>query len=159
MTVGMVLTDKQWATIEQFFPRPSRRRRPGRPRVPSRACVEGILWLLRSGARWRDLPTEYPSGVTCWRRLRQWEEVGIWKGAWEHLLAHMNQRQLLDWNEAFLDATFITAKKGALEWVQPGVERARSAWWWSMARAFLWECNSRPPAPRSTPWRRARWPR
>ncbi len=91
------------------------------------------MWRAFCGccATGRDLPAEYPSGVTCWRRLRQWEEVGIGKGAWEHLLAHLNQRQLLDWNEVFLDATLITAKKGALQWAQPGVERAQSTWWWS----------------------------
>lgn len=158
--VGMVLTDRQWARIEQFFPRPPRRRDGrGRPWACNRACCEGILWVLRNGARWRDVPRPYPSGVTCWRRLQRWEEQGVWLQAWQRLLAEMDRRKLLDWNEAFLDATFITAKKGALEWAKPGVERARNAFWWSMARAFLWEFNSRPRSPRNTNWRRARWPR
>src|SRR5271156_1727867 len=64
------------------------------------------------GARWRDLPDESPDGSTCWRRLRMWEEQGIWLRAWRKLRAQMDERNLLDWGEAFLDATFVTAKKG-----------------------------------------------
>jgi transposase len=52
--------------------------------------VEGILWVLRTGARWRDLPSEYPSGVTCWRGLRRWEYEGVWLEAWQQLLAALN---------------------------------------------------------------------
>jgi transposase len=88
------------------------------------------------------LPQQYPSGTTCWRRLRAWEEQGVWREAWQQLLADMDRRQLLDWNEAFLDATFIVAKKGALEWAKPCAARAANAFWWSMARDFLWEFNS-----------------
>jgi len=70
----MRLNDRQWALMEYFFPEPKRRRdRRGRPWASNRECVEGILWVLRTGARWRDLPPEYPSGPTCWRRLRQWD--------------------------------------------------------------------------------------
>jgi len=153
-----MLTDRQWTRIETFFPSPKRRRDGrGRPWVSNRACCEGILWVLRTGARWRDLPKKYPSPSTCWRRLRGWEEDGIWLRAWQQLLADMDRRQLLNWEEVFLDATFIVAKKGALEWAKPCAGRARSAWWWSMARAFLWECNWRARNRRNTNWRKARW--
>jgi transposase len=64
------------------------------------------------GARWRDLPEEYPDGSTCWRRLRMWEEQGVWLRPWRKLLGQMDERKLLDWDEAILDATFVTAKKG-----------------------------------------------
>src|ERR1700729_3384637 len=57
----------------------------------------GILWVLRTGARWRDLPEGYPDGSTCWRRLRMWEEQGVWLRVWRKLLAQMDERGLLDW--------------------------------------------------------------
>jgi len=140
----MRLNDRQWALMEYFFPEPKRRRdRRGRPWASNRECVEGILWVLRTGARWRDLPPEYPSGPTCWRRLRQWEEQGVWLQAWRAMLAALNHDQLLDWYETFLDGSFVSAKKGALELAKPSGARARSGWYWSMARAFHWERNWR----------------
>jgi len=84
----------------------------GRPWASNRSCLEGILWILRTGARWRDMPEPYPNGSTCWRRLRMWEEQGVWLRVWHKLLGQMDERGLLDWEEAFLDATFVTAKKG-----------------------------------------------
>jgi len=66
-----MLTAKQWSRIEGFFPKPKRRRDGrGRPPVSNRRCCEGILWVLRNGAPWREMPKRYPSGSTCWRRLR-----------------------------------------------------------------------------------------
>jgi hypothetical protein len=90
------------------------------------------------------LPEEYPDGSTCWRRLRMWEERGIWLAAWRKLLSLLDQRRLLDWEEAFLDATFITAKKGARQSGKPVAGKVRSAWWWSTAGAYLSECNLGP---------------
>ena len=75
----MRLSERQWELMEHLFPEPKRRRDGrGQPWASNRQCVEGILWVLRTGARWRDLPAEYPSGVTCWRRLRRWEDEGVW---------------------------------------------------------------------------------
>jgi transposase len=68
--------------------------------------------VLRTGTRWRDLPDEYPDGSACWRRLRIWEEQGVWQAAWRKLLSMLDERRLLDWEEAFLNSMFITAKKG-----------------------------------------------
>ena len=77
MAVGMRLRGRQRELIEHLFPEPKRRRDGrGRSWASNRQCVEGILWVLRTGARWRDLPAGYPSGVTCWRRLRRWEDEG-----------------------------------------------------------------------------------
>jgi hypothetical protein len=73
-----------------------------------------------------------------------WEEEGIWLAAWQKLWSLLDQRRLLDWEEAFLDATFITAKKGARQSAKHVAGKVRSAWWWSTARAFLSECNLRP---------------
>jgi transposase len=65
---------------------------------PTGACLEGILWMLRTGARWRDLPEEYPNGSTCWRRLRMWEEQGIWLKAWRKRLGQLDERRRCTWH-------------------------------------------------------------
>ena len=87
----------------------------GRPRRDDRQVLEGILWVLRSGARWQDVPRVYGSATTCWRRLKQWEEAGVWETIWRAVLATLEARQKLDWAHAFLDGSFVPAKKGALE--------------------------------------------
>jgi len=91
-----LLTDKQWELIEPLFPQPKRRKdNRGRPWSSNRDCLEGILWILQTGAAWRFLPEEYPSPSTCWRRLKQWEEKGVWLRAWRALLGTLDSRGLL----------------------------------------------------------------
>ena len=153
----MRLSDRQWELIRHFFPQPKRRRDGrGRPWASNRDCVDGILWVLKTGARWRDLPQPYPSGPTCWRRLRQWEDAGIWIEAWQQLLAALNHHQLLQWDETFLDGSFVAAKKGATLWEKPSAGRGQSGWYWSMARAFLWERNWRALRQQRSRWRKPR---
>jgi transposase len=65
------VTDEQWEKIKPFIPTRQRSSKGGRTPADDRACLEGILWVLRSGARWRDLPERYPSPSTCWRRLAE----------------------------------------------------------------------------------------
>jgi len=136
------LSDKQWEKIEPLLPKVRSR---GRPWTENRRVLEGILWVLKTGARWRDLPKEYPSASTCWRRLRQWEEHDVWLKVWRQFLAELDQRGKLDWSESFLDGSFAPAKKGASASAKPSAAKARSGWWWSTAKVFLWEANwSRP---------------
>ena len=136
------LSDEQWAKVEPLLPK-SRSR--GRPWADNRRVLEGILWVLKTGARWRDLPKEYPSASTCWRRLRQWEEHGIWLKIWRQFLSELDQGGKLDWSDSFLDGSFAPAKKGASALVKPSAAKARSGWWWSTAKVFLWESSwSRP---------------
>jgi transposase len=142
------VTDAQWARIEGYLPRPHRSPKGGRPRVSNRDVVDGILWVLKTGARWRDLPAAYPSGTTCWRRLRQWDENGTWLRMWRAFLGQLDARGRLRWEEAFIDGSFVSAKKGALTSEKPSGARARSAWWWSTARVCLWEFTPRRPARR-----------
>ena len=137
-----LLTDEQWTIIEPLLPPPKGSRRGGPKPLPNRPVFEGILWVLRSGARWKDLPQEYPSPSTCWRRLRAWEETGVWEQAWRTLLAQLDQQQHLGWEEVFTDATFSPAKKGVPRWAKPNVEKVRSLWWWRTARVYLWQCTS-----------------
>jgi transposase len=67
----VLLSEAQWSVLAPLFPEPKRRKDGrGRPWATNKSCLLGILWVLRTGARWRDLPDEYPDGSTCWRRLR-----------------------------------------------------------------------------------------
>ena len=85
------ITDEQWERIRPFIPARKRSRQGGRPAAPDRACLEGILWVLRSGARWRDLPERYPSPSTCWRRLVEWEGEGVLVKIWHAFLDALGQ--------------------------------------------------------------------
>ena len=125
------LTDEQWKKIEPLLPQSSGR---GRPWADNRRVLEGILWVLKTGARWRDLPPEYPSPSTCWRRLQLWEEQDVWLDVWRQFLAELDARGQLDWSESFVDGSFAPAKKGATASAKPSEARARSGWWWSTAK-------------------------
>ena len=93
------LTDEQWRKIERLLPKRKQSSRGGRRRVSDRRCFEGILWVLRSGARWKDLPEIFPSPSTCWRRLQEWEDQGVWLRIWRTFLGELDEQGLLDWEE------------------------------------------------------------
>src|SRR3982074_3686626 len=101
--------------------------------------IPTTLARLGGGARGQDLPEKFPHPSTCWRRLRDWEERGVWLNIWRTFLSELNERQQLKWSESFLDGSFSPAKKGAAESEKPSGARGRSGWWWSTAAVFLWE--------------------
>lgn len=107
------LTDRQWNMIKDLFAWEPPTRRGGRPKAPPRACLEGILWVLHSGARWKDLPERFPSPTTCWRRHKEWTESGLFEELWRRLLKELDRRGRLHWEEAIGDGTFAPSKKGA----------------------------------------------
>lgn len=135
------VSDEQWEKIKPFLPQRKRSRRGGRPPADDRACLEGILWVLRSGARWRDLPERYPSPSTCWRRLMEWEGEGVLVEIWQAFLDTLDERGLLDWDEVFVDASFSPAKKGAKKSAKRSVEKVPSGWWWQMVKEFHWHAG------------------
>ena len=106
------LNDGQWLLIDDLFPYQRTTARGGRPPVLPRPCLEGILWVLVSGARWKDLPERYPSPSTCWRRLKEWTESGVFRAAWIRLLGMLDEFRDIHWEEAIADGTFAPAKKG-----------------------------------------------
>ena len=108
--MGEELRDDQWVLIEPLLPD---RKRWGRPRSDDRRTLNGILWVLRSGARWRDLPPKYGSKSTCHRRLNQWQDQGVWEKIHLIFLSTLDRQAKLDWNAAFLDGSFVPGKKGA----------------------------------------------
>jgi transposase len=103
------LTDMQWAFIRPLLPPPAR---TGRPRADDRRTIEGILYMLTTGCRWQDLPREYGAPTTVWRRLKCWGEEGVCERIWRAALARLDLHGKLDWSIAFLDGSFVPAKKG-----------------------------------------------
>jgi len=114
-----VLTDEQWQRIAPHLPQHAPSPKGGRPRADDRQCLEGILWLLRTGARWQDIPVDLPSGSTCWRRLQEWAGGGILAEIQAILVGELEQLGKLDLEELLADATFIRAKKGATRSARP----------------------------------------
>jgi len=148
----VLLTDAQWEKLRPLIPARPTSAKGGRPPVDERKCFEGILWVLKTGARWKDLPSEFPSPATCWRRMNEWAESGVLEAIWTAFLDELDDRQLLDWDEVFVDGTFSPAKKGGFAWERPSAGREPSGCFWLMARVFLWHAG-----PRVLRLQRLRW--
>jgi transposase len=119
-----VLTDEQWERIAPHLPVHPASPKGGRPRADDRECLEGILWLLRSGARWQDIPVDLPSGSTCWRRLQEWAAEGVLERVQAVLVRELDALGRVDLSELLADATFIRAKKGVWRSARPSAARA-----------------------------------
>ena len=134
---GVELTDEQWAIIGPLIPEPSRREDGrGRPWKDTREVLNGVLWILRSGARWQDLPERFPPYQTCHRRFQQWSRDGTLRKVLEALAEDLRTRGEIDLSECFIDGTFIVAKKGGQELVKLSGARARSSWQWQTLLVF-----------------------
>src|SRR5215475_8618808 len=111
-----VVSDGLWLRVEPLLPKVVRRfRYPGRKRLPDRQALCGILFVLHTGIAWRHLPQElgFGSGVTCWRRLAEWQEAGVWERLHEELLARLRHEGEVDFSHAVADSSHVQAKKGA----------------------------------------------
>jgi transposase len=108
-----IIDDELWRRIGPLLPKPKARREkyPGRKPVPDRAALSGIVFVLRTGLRWRDLPAEMGcgSGVTCWRRLRDWQEVGVWDRLHELLFAELRAAGQIDLSRVVVDSSSVRA--------------------------------------------------
>ena len=113
-----LFSDALWTRIEPFLPNEPPKPKGGRPRVPDRAALTGIIFVLKSGIPWELLPVEMGcgSGVTCWRRLRDWQEAGVWEQLHQVLLNELGEANQIDWARASLDSASVPAKKGATPW-------------------------------------------
>jgi transposase len=119
-----VVSDGLWERVEPLLPRTPRRfRYPGRKPLDDRRVLSGILFVLHTGIAWEHLPQQLGSGsgMTCWRRLRAWQEAGVWQRLHALLLAELHAAGELDWSRAVADSSQIQAKRGA-----PRRARARS---------------------------------
>jgi transposase len=131
-----------WELIEPLLPVKERRYRyPGRKRLPDRQALQGILFVLHTGISWMHLPAElgFGSGVTCWRRLDEWQRAGVWERLHQLLLARLRAADEIEWSRAVVDASHVQAKKGASRRGRArstGPERARSTTSWSTRPGF-----------------------
>lgn len=109
-----LVTDELWDAVAPLLPRRRAQPKGGRPWVDDRATLNGILYVLRTGIAWKYLPTElgWGSGVTCWRRLREWQRRGVWRRLRRLMLERLAAADALDWARASLDGRGLAAKRG-----------------------------------------------
>lgn len=128
-----LLSDELWEVIKPLLPPEPPKPLGGRPRVPDRAALTGILFVLKSGIPWEMLPQEMGCGcgMTCWRRLRDWHEAGLWARLHRVLLDRLGEADQIDWSRAALDAQAIpavgVAKKGPVPPAAPSARTRRTA--------------------------------
>jgi transposase len=137
----MDLTDEQWTVLEPLIGElPRRDDGRGRPWRSSREVLDGILWILRTGAQWADLPDRYPPYQTCHRRFQRWVREGTLERVLEALAQDLKERGKLDLSECFIDGTFVVAKKGEGVWdgrIRPSGAKGRSSWQWRLWQTAL----------------------
>ena len=146
-----LVTDELWAMVEPLLPEEPPKPQGGRPRIPDRACLTGILFVLKTGIPWEYLPAElgWGSGMTCWRRLRDWQQVGVWHRLHTTLLDRLGEADRLDWSRASIDSASVPAKGGAAPprrsapTRRTAANRARSAMLWSTVGVPRSRCGSR----------------
>lgn len=132
------LTNAQWLLVEPLFTWDKKRnQRRGRPARDTRQVLDGVLWVLRTGAPWYDVPERYGPYQTCHRRFQQWVRAGILEGVLWALAEDLRARGKLDLAETFIDASFVEAKKGALQWVRQRPARGARSWQSQTAMALL----------------------
>jgi transposase len=110
-----LVTDELWEVVEPLLPDEPPKPKGGRPRVDDRAALRGILFVLKSGIPWEMLPQEMGcgSGMTCWRRLKEWNEAGVWEDLHHELLDRLGKADEIDWHRASLDSASVPAPGGA----------------------------------------------
>ena len=134
-----LISDGLWAIVAPLLPPEPPKPKGGRPRtISDRAALTGIVVVLRSGIPWEMLPQELGcgSGMTCWRRLRDWQRAGVWERLHQELLRRLQEADQLDWSRAALDSASVAAKRGAntpARIRRIAANRAASAMWWSIA--------------------------
>jgi transposase len=114
MSASSLVLDAIWKAIEPLLPKEPPKLKGGRPRIPDRAVLGGVIFALRTGCPWRLLPKElgYGSGTTCWRRLRDWQAAGVWQRLHETLLNWLGDEAAIDWSRASIDSLSVRAKRG-----------------------------------------------
>jgi transposase len=134
----MDLTETQWALIAPHLPDlPRRADGRGRPWADPRQLLNGMLWVLRTGAPWEDLPRRYGTKSTCHRRFQQWVDAGVFEWILTVLADDLHARGGLDLSECFVDATFASAKKGGPPLGPPAGAKGARSWQWQTALVFL----------------------
>ena len=148
-----LLSDELWEVIGPLLPPEPPKPKGGRPRISNRAALTGILFVLKTGLQWEMLPQEMGcgSGMTCWRRLRDWQEAGVWEKIHKLLLDKLNEAGEIGWSRACVDSATVPAKgvkRGRKEWRllskqsartrRIRANQARSAILWSVNEEYPW---------------------
>ena len=140
-----ILDDELWKLIEPLLPPPKKRRRrnPGRKPKDNRSVLTGILFVLKTGIPWEYLPKEMGcgSGMTCWRRLRDWQEAGVWEKIRRVLLQRLEDAEQIDWSRVVVDSTSVRAVFGGGRLAripQIAAKRARNITFSPMPTASRW---------------------
>jgi transposase len=145
MMAKPLVPDGLWELIEPLLPertdtrrRRDKFRRGGRPRVGDREVLAGIVFVLRTGIQWEQLPAEMGcgSGMTCWRRLRDWREAGVWRGLHRALMDRLNAADKIDWSRAVVDTSSVRAMRRGKKRAparSTGANRGASTGCWSTA--------------------------
>jgi transposase len=118
----VLVPDELWSLIEPLLPEHEPGPKGGKPRVPDRVCLTGIVFVLKTGIPWEDFPQEMGcSGMTLLNRLREWQRAGVWQAVHERLLAGLRKAGRIDFRRAVVDASFVRATRG-------GKKRGRAPW-------------------------------
>ena len=134
----MELTNEQWRRIEPIIVSTTPSKDPrGRPARDPRKVLNGILWIMRTGAPWKDLPQRYPPYQTCHRRFQQWVRQGVFRCIAQELVEDLNERGKIDIREAFIDGSFAPAKKGVLLSARQNAAKAPRSWQLQTLLVFL----------------------
>ena len=136
----MDLKDEQWEAIKRYVPGKERQRTTptgGRPWRDPRDVLNGILWVLRTGAPWADMPSRYPPYQTCHRRFQKWEREEVLDKILRALAEHLRKVGKVDLTEAYVDGSHAGAKRGALLLGKLDAAKRPRSWQWQTALAFL----------------------
>jgi transposase len=158
-----VAAEEVWAAIEPLLPPKRPHPKGGRPWIEDRAVLGGIIYVLRAGISWRLLPAKElgcGSGVTCWRRLRDWQAAGVWEALHYQLLDWLGDDGQVDWSRAAIDSVSVRARREGTSLARIrsiGASQAPSITCWSTPPASLWRCVCRPPIPTTPSCWRTSW--
>jgi transposase len=141
-----LLSDELWKRIEPLLPPEPPKPKGGRPRVSDRQTLTGILFVLRTGCPWEYLPQEMGcgSGMTCWRRLRDWQMAGVWEKIWRALLDELGLADEIDWSQVAIDSCSVRALLGGHKPApipRIAAKMARSGMLSAMARGRRWRSS------------------
>lgn len=140
----MDLIDDQWKIVSAILPAdPMRQDKRGRPWSEQRKVFNGIIWVLRTGAPWKDMPSRYGPYQTAHRRFQNWVRSGVIENVLLALAAHLNEAGGLDLKECFVDGTFVPAKKGGAVSGKPNAAKAPRSWALQTAMVFLSPCGQK----------------
>ena len=139
-----LVSDELWALVAPLLPPPRPRPKGGRPPLDDRKALTGILFVLKSGIPWAMLPREMGCGcgMTCWRRLRDWQAAGVFERLHRALLDRLGRANALDWSRCALDSASVAAKRGAK---RPARTRPTAAG--RAARGMCWSTRTASPSP------------